>query len=172
MIKEPARIRNYRLAKENYSNELPWVRIEDFEKMKLKRPLVLLNGCFDLLHAGHMKVIFHARRHGKTVVLALDSDQRLAALKPGRPILNWIERATSLGYMPLDYIVEINSDKEFLQLVNILKPDLRVKGAEYRDKPSRIPEVPCLFVHDSGIRTSEIIRRIKDGADRPNRGNS
>ncbi len=162
--KEPSRIKNYRLAKENHDGELPWVRINDFQKLlpRLKRPIVLLNGCFDLLHSGHMKTIFHSRRHAKTLVCALDSDQMVASSKPGRPILSWIERATSLGYMPIDYLTEINSNEEFLKLVELLKPDLRVKGAEYRDKPSRIPEVPCLFIHDSGMRTSEIIRRVKD----------
>lgn len=138
----------------------------------MKRPIVLLNGCFDLLHAGHFKTIFHSRKHAKTLVCALDSDQMIASLKPGRPILSWIERATSLGYFPIDYLVEINSNEEFLKLVEILKPDLRVKGAEYRDKGSRIPEVPCLFIHDSGMRTSEIIRRIKNANNRPDRGNS
>ena len=161
MNKEPARITNYRLAKENHDGELPWVRITDFAKLRLKHPIVLVNGCFDLLHAGHWKTIFHARRHGKTVVIALDSDRLVNERKPDRPIMSWIERATALGFTPADYLVEIDSDKEFLQLVELLKPDLRVKGAEYRDKPSRIPEVPTLFIHESGMRTSEIIRRIQ-----------
>ena len=162
----PQRIKNYRLAKENHDLELPWVRVEDFARLKLKHPIILLNGVFDLLHSGHMKNIFHARKHGKTVVLALDSDRLVGEMKPGRPLLTWIERATSLGYMPLDYLVEIDSNKEFVRLVELLKPDLRVKGAEYREKPSRIPEVPCLFIHDSGMRTSEIIKRIKNAITR------
>lgn len=162
----------FRLAKDSAKGELPWVRIDDFKKLKLKRPIVLINGVFDILHQGHWKVIGHARRHGKTLICALDSDMLVARNKPGRPIMSWIERATALGYTPLDYLVEINGDADFEKLVEIIKPDLRVKGAEYRDKPSRIPEVPCLYVHDSGMRTSEIIRRIKDGNSGPNRGNS
>ena len=148
------------------------MRIEDFAKLKLKKPVVLLNGCFDLLHSGHMKTIFHARKHAKTLVCALDSDAKVAASKPGRPILSWIERATSLGYMPIDYLVEINGNEEFCRLVELVQPDLRVLGAEYREAPSRIPDIPALFVHDSGIRTSEIIRRIKDANNRPDRSNS
>jgi cytidyltransferase-like protein len=162
MSKEPARISNYRLAKENHDGELPWVRVEDFAKLHLKRPVVLVNGCFDLLHAGHWKTIFHARKHGKTVVIAMDSDRLVGEKKPGRPIMTWVERATALGYTPADYLVEIDNDKEFLRLVELLKPDLRVKGAEYREEASRIPEVPCLFIHESGMRTSEVIRRIKN----------
>jgi cytidyltransferase-like protein len=170
--KEPSRIKNYRLAKENYQGELPWLRIEAFAKLKLKRPVVLLNGSFDLLHSGHMKNIFHARKHAKTLVCALDSDAKVARCKPGRPILSWIERATSLGYMPLDYLVEINGDEEFCRLVELIQPDLRVLGAEYRSATSRIPDVPALYVHQSGMRTSEIIRRINNANNRPDRGNS
>ena len=169
---ESPRIKNYRLAKENYNQELPWVRVESFAKLKLKHPVVLLNGSFDLLHSGHMKNIFHARKHAKTLVCALDSDAKVALSKPGRPILSWIERATSLGYMPIDWLVEINGDEEFLRLVELIQPDLRVLGAEYREGKSRIPDVPALFVHNSGMRTSEIMRRIKDGNNRLDRGNS
>src|SRR5229473_2325021 len=131
--KEPSRITNYKFVKETHQGELPWVRIADLAKMKLKHPVVLLNGCFDLLHSGHMKVIFHSRRHAKTLICALDSDAMVAAKKPGRPILSWIERATSLGYMPIDYLVEINGAEELSELVEIVSPDLRVKGSEYRE---------------------------------------
>jgi hypothetical protein len=65
--------------------------------------------------------------------------------------------------MPIDYLVEINGDEEFCRLVKLIQPDLRVLGSEYREKKSRIPDVPALFIHDSGIRTSEIVRRIRDG---------
>ena len=160
--KEPSRITNYKFVKETHQGELPWVRIADLAKMKLKHPVVLLNGCFDLLHSGHMKVIFHARRHAKTLICAMDSDALTNLNKPGRPINSWVERATALGYMPIDYLVEINTSKEFVELVEAIKPDLRVKGAEYREHLSRIQDVPTLFVRDGGIRTSEIVRRIKN----------
>ena len=141
----------------------PWVKIEDFAKLKLRRPLVLVNGTFDILHTGHMKVLHHARKHGKTVVVALDSDALVSEKKPGRPYLTWVERAVAFRFMPVDYVVEVNNDKEFVRLVSILKPDLRVRGAEYKDRPSRIPDVPTLFVHDAGMRTSKIVERVKDG---------
>jgi cytidyltransferase-like protein len=164
--KEEARIKNYKFVKESREEGLEWVRIEALKYLDLKRPVVLLNGCFDLLHSGHMKVIFHARKHGKTLICALDSDDMVAAKKPGHPVLSWIERAVSLGFMPIDYLVEVNSDEEFKQLVKVVKPDLRVRGAEYKDKPSRTPGIPSLLVHDSGLRTSAIIERIVNASKR------
>ena len=157
-----ARIKNYKFIRENYDGELPWVRIADLGKLELKRPIVLLNGCFDLLHSGHMKTIFHARKKAKTLICAMDSDEMVAKAKVGRPILSWVERATTLGFMPIDYLVEIHDNDEFLELVKVVQPDYRVKGAEYRDIPSRIPNTPTLFIRDGGIRTTEIIRRINE----------
>ena len=152
-----------KFAKANYRQELPWVRIEDFKHLVLPRPIALVNGAFDLLHSGHMKILFCARNHAKSVVCAMDSDEKLRANKLGRPILSWIERATALGFMPIDYLTEINNDEEFRLLVKLLKPDLRVQGAEYKDTISRV-RTPKLLVHNSGMRTSEIVRRIKNGS--------
>jgi bifunctional ADP-heptose synthase (sugar kinase/adenylyltransferase) len=110
-----------------------------------------------------MKVIATARKKAKTLVCAMDSDELVRKQKGlGRPILSWIERAAAMNYMPIDYLVEIESPREFNHLVSVLKPDLRVQGADYVNVPSRHPSVPKLFVRDGGMRTSEIIRRIND----------
>lgn len=152
---------NSRFAKELGDIDPPWVRIEDFERLRFKRPVTLLNGTFDILHAGHIKLVAHARKHGRTVVVAIDSDSLVAQKKGlGRPYLSWVERAVAFRFLPVNYIVEINSDGDFKRLVELLKPDLRVRGAEYAGKPSRIPDIPSLYVHDSGIHTSEIVRRV------------
>lgn len=158
-MKKPTKL--IRFAKE-IDLDPPWVKVEDFAKLKLKRPVVLVNGTFDVAHSGHFKIFHHAHKHGKTVVAAMDSDSLVAQKKPGRPIQTWVERAVAFRFMPIDYLVEICSDLDFIRLVELLKPDLRVRGAEYRDKPSRIPEVPTLFVHDYGQRTSKLIERIRN----------
>ena len=145
----------------------PWVRIEDFARMNPFRPVVLVNGAFDILHSGHMKVIFAARRRGNTLVAALDSDEKVAASKgPGRPIQTWIERATTLGYMPVDYLVEISSEEDMNQLIKTLKPEIRVQGGDYRGQKSRYPSVKKCFVFDCGMRTSTIVERILKGEKR------
>jgi bifunctional ADP-heptose synthase (sugar kinase/adenylyltransferase) len=157
------RLRNASFARNRVpdEHELPWLRIGGIDRFAWPRPLVLVNGGFDLLHSSHAKLIFVARDHAATLVCALDSDERVRAAKGNaRPIQTFIERATMLGFMPIDALVEVASDADMRKLVGLLKPDLRVLGAEYRDKPTKFPNIPRLFVK-SATHTSDIIERIK-----------
>ena len=159
----PPRLRNYFLARNRHHEweEVDWLRVSGFGTMTPPRPIVLVNGAFDVLHSGHMKIISAARDKARTLVCALDSDERVRQAKgPGRPIQSWIERATTLGYMPIDCLVEIASDVEMRKLIKFLKPDLRVQGYDYRNVPSKFPEIKKMFVRNSGMRTSEIVKRI------------
>ncbi len=156
-------LRNWHWAVNRDKTELDWVRASEFEGKELPRPIVLINGAFDLLHSGHMKVISYAREHAATLVCAMDSDRRIRGNKgTGRPILNWIERATTMGYQPIDYLVEIDSDTEMRDLINALRPDLRIQGGDYVGHASKYPWLKKMFVVSGGMRTSEIIRRIKE----------
>ena len=161
----PDRIRNFTYISER--DELPWLRPEDFKDLDLEHPIVLINGAFDLLHSGHWKIIQRARRNAATLVCALDSDARVALKNPRRPIQTYIERATMLGYTPVDYLVEIDSDRDMYSLIRSLKPDLRVQGPEYRRAESKYPWVAKAFVSGlgkTGVRigmsTTKIIDRI------------
>jgi D-beta-D-heptose 7-phosphate kinase/D-beta-D-heptose 1-phosphate adenosyltransferase len=156
-------IRNWHFAVNRDPLELEWVRAERFEGHDLPRPLVLINGAYDLLHSGHMKIISHAREHAATLVCAMDSDRKIRASKgAARPIMNWVERYATMSYMPIDFIVEIDSDLEMRNLINRLRPDLRVQGSEYLTSVSKYPWLKKMLVTDSGIHTSEIIRRCKE----------
>lgn len=161
---------NSRFAKELGDIDPPWVRIEDFAKLKIKRPAVLINGTFDFIHSGHIKLVAHARKHGRTVVVAIDSDRRVRSLKTGRPFLTWVERAVQFRFLPVDIIVEVDSDDDFKRLVELLKPDLRVRGAEYANKSSRIPDIPSLYIHDTSLHTTDIIERILASSESNPRG--
>lgn len=160
-------LRNWYWAINRDPAALEWVRADAFEGFELPRPVVLVNGCFDLLHAGHMKVLSFARERAGTrgtVVCAMDSDRLTRESKGAdRPVLNWIERATALGFMPIDYLVEVDSTEEFTRLVRALRPDLRVQGGDYIDAPTRFPWLRKMFVQTGGMRTSEIIRRCREG---------
>ena len=91
----------------------------------LPRPVVIVQGVWDLLHSGHMRVLFTAReRAGKrgTVVCGMMSDRWL--VKNGRkPVMNWVERATALAYMPVDLLVEIDGEGDYVALVDLAMPD-------------------------------------------------
>jgi bifunctional ADP-heptose synthase (sugar kinase/adenylyltransferase) len=164
------RIKNYFWVRERNPDELEWVRAQSFDGADLPRPLVLINGCWDILHAGHMRLIFAAREKAGdrgTLVCAMDSDRMVRSAKQRegaapRPILSWIERAASLNYMPIDYLVEIDTADEFRTLVALLKPDLRVQGADRIDTVTRFPWLRKAFVRSGSIHTSEIIRRCRE----------
>lgn len=161
------RLLNYKriIERSKPEDELQWLRIPGIDKLSLPRPVVLVNGAFDLLHAGHMRIIFEARKRAATLVCALDGDEKIAQEKGiGRPILSFVERATALQYMPVDYLVEIDSAEDFKKLMKLLNPDLRVQGVDYANKPGRFPHIPKVFIRDTGIRTSEIIKRCKEVA--------
>jgi bifunctional ADP-heptose synthase (sugar kinase/adenylyltransferase) len=142
-------------------NEIPWVRIADLEDMDLPRPVVLINGAFDVLSSGHMRIIAVARSYGKTVVCGLDSDAKVKASKgKERPIQTWIERASTLNFMPIDYVVEIEGLADMIKLVATIEPDYRVQGSEYRDVPTRFPWIPKVFVKDTGNHTTSVVERV------------
>ena len=162
---EPTRIRNFNTITKRYKDEdeLPWLRIPGLEKFEFERPLVLINGAFDVLHYSHMRLICLARLKAKTLVCALDGDEKVVKEKgEGRPIMTFVERATTLGHMPIDYLVEISNEGDFRKLIKLIKPDLRVQGYDYISNKTRFPEVKRVFVRDTGMHTSEIIRRCKE----------
>lgn len=159
-MKYPKRLVKYSFGRDIPAEELPWVRIADLAKLDLPRPVVLVNGAFDLLHSGHMKVIFQARRRAATVVVAVDSDQRVGRKGSGRPVQSVVERIGNLQFMPVDYVVEIHHDGEIQRLIETIRPDLRVQGADYKGKPSKF-DVPKVFVRQSGMSTTKIIERCK-----------
>lgn len=156
------RHKNYFLHRESNWEEVPWVRAAALRGHALPRPIVLVNGCFDLLHRTHMRLLFAARAKAATLVCALDTDEKVAKEKgPERPILNFVERASTLNYMPLDLIVPIDNKRDMNTLLAALAPDLRVQGMDYKDKPSDYPTEKML-VREGSIHTGEIVKRIME----------
>jgi cytidyltransferase-like protein len=158
-LKPADRIKNYFLCWRRYSDELEWLRPDQCSSLVLPRPLVIINGAFDLLHAGHMRLIFNARDRAKTLICLMDTDDKVRESKgPGRPVMSFLRRAATLSYMPIDYLVPISSDKDFVQAVRGLKPDLRVLSKEYVGHKSRV-EVPTIFIREFGLHSADIIAR-------------
>jgi D-beta-D-heptose 7-phosphate kinase / D-beta-D-heptose 1-phosphate adenosyltransferase len=91
------------------------------------------NGCFDLLHPGHVALLSQARAQCDRLVVALNSDASVARLKgPGRPVQNEQARAAVLGSLASVDLVVVFEEDTPLDLIAELKPDLLVKGADYR----------------------------------------
>ena len=96
------------------------------------RTIVFTNGCFDLLHVGHVKYLQKARRLGDLLVLGLNSDDSIRRLKgPHRPLIGQEERAHILAALKcIDYVVIFDEDTP-LALIRALRPDILVKGGDY-----------------------------------------
>jgi D-beta-D-heptose 7-phosphate kinase/D-beta-D-heptose 1-phosphate adenosyltransferase len=95
--------------------------------------VVFTNGCFDLLHPGHISLLYQARALGDRLIVGLNTDASVQRLKgPQRPILTEHDRAAILGALEcVDLVIHFDEDTP-LELIELLKPDVLVKGSDYR----------------------------------------
>jgi len=95
--------------------------------------IVFTNGCFDLLHRGHIYYLSRARELGDLLVVGLNSDASVTLLKgPGRPVNSQEARAEVLGALAfVDYIIVFEEETP-LDLITLLEPDILVKGGDYK----------------------------------------
>ena len=106
------------------------------EHRRRKETIVFTNGCFDVLHIGHLKSLETARSFGDVLVVALNSDVSVKRLKgPERPIYNQNERAEILAALGDVTYVTIFDDDTPLELVKAVRPDVMVKGKDWQGKP-------------------------------------
>lgn len=141
------------------------------ERDRLRREgkiVVFTNGCFDLLHAGHVRYLSQARSLGDVLVVAINSDRSVRALKgEGRPILSEAERVEVLsGLESVDYVTVFDEETPE-QVIAALLPDALVKGGDWPvDKIVGREAVEAAGGHVvslpyvEGSSTSEVIDRI------------
>ena len=99
---------------------------------KRKEVIVFTNGCFDIVHKGHIELLKLCRQQGDIVVVGLNSDSSVRAIKgPERPINNQHDRAAVLAAMESVDYVTIFEEPSVLNLVKTVKPDVLVKGADW-----------------------------------------
>jgi D-beta-D-heptose 7-phosphate kinase/D-beta-D-heptose 1-phosphate adenosyltransferase len=93
---------------------------------------VFTNGCFDLIHVGHLRYLWEARKQGDLLIVAINDDDSVRRLKgPSRPILPLGERmAVMAGFACVDYVTSFHEDTP-LELLEELRPNVLVKGANY-----------------------------------------
>src|ERR1700692_3679767 len=109
------------------------------EQKRQKRQVVFANGCFDTLHVGHVRYLEGARREGDILVVAVNSDSSVCALKgAGRPILAEAARADLVAALrAVDYVV-LFSEPNVEALLEFLRPDVHAKGTDYTSET--VPE--------------------------------
>lgn len=134
------------------------------------RPLVFTNGCFDLLHRGHVEYLYEAAALGRTLVVALNTDTSVTRLgkAAGRPVVALADRmAVVAGLGCVDWVTCFDEDTP-AALIECLRPEVLVKGADWA--PEQIVGADAVrgwggSVHSLTLRpgysTSELIRRIR-----------
>jgi len=127
------------------------------------KKIVFTNGCFDILHAGHIRYLKRARSLGDVLIVGLNSDRSVSSIKPGRPINSEKNRAEVLaGLASVDYVV-IFSEKTPYNLIKALKPDILVKGGDWKKEDiigSDIAKETYSLPFVKGISTTRIIDKI------------
>jgi rfaE bifunctional protein nucleotidyltransferase chain/domain len=101
--------------------------------------VVLANGCFDILHVGHVRYLAGARKEGDVLVAAINADESVRRLKgEGRPILNSESRARLVAALGSVNYVVIFKEPDVTRVLGTLRPDVHAKGTDYA--PETVPE--------------------------------
>ncbi len=135
------------------------------------KSLVVTNGCFDLLHRGHVDYLNRARQAGDALLVGINSDASLRRLKgPQRPLVSEDDRAYLLASLECTDAIVIFPDLKPIDLFQAVPPDIYVKGGDYneettdRDEYVILKQLGCAFVFEpfiKGYSTSQLIAKIK-----------
>ena len=127
---------------------------------------IVVNGTFDILHRGHIEMLEYAKSLGDQLLVCIDTDRRVTKLKgPTRQINNQQDRAFVLQSLKcVDIVKFFDSTEELIEIIEMYKPDIMVKGSDYIGKPI-VGESLCKeikFYDRTEHSTTEIIQRIID----------
>ena len=143
------------------------------EEQQAGRTVVFTNGCFDLLHVGHIRYLQSAKKEGDVLLTAVNSDKSVRALKgPERPIMPEEERVEILAALECTDLILLFDDKTVDRLLNQLRPDVHAKGTDYT--PESVPERETVLAYGGKIAivgdpkdhsTRDFISSIKKGGE-------
>jgi len=161
-------IREYEKRKESVDHKI--IPFEEIEKLtdnlkKEHKKIVFTNGCFDILHIGHVKYLQKAKTLGDILIVGVNSNESVSRLKgPKRPVNDEYDRAYLLASLEVvDYVVIFGEDTPY-ELIKKIKPDILVKGKDYEGKEvvgSDIAKEVKLIEFVNGKSTTNIINKIK-----------
>ncbi len=99
-----------------------------------EKTIVFTNGCFDIIHRGHVEYLSKARNYGDFMIVGLNTDQSVKRLKgESRPVQDETSRSIILAaFSFVDLVVLFNEDTPY-NIINLIKPDILVKGADYKE---------------------------------------
>lgn len=138
---------------------------KELERLKEQgKRIVFTNGCFDILHVGHVRYLREAKSLGDLLVVGINSDDSVGMLKPGRPVNTEDQRAEVLASLVMvDYVTVFDEETPY-DLINLLRPDVLVKGGDWKKEDivgaDLVPEVHSL-PFTSGMSTTSILNKIR-----------
>ena len=135
------------------------------------KKIVLTNGCFDLIHGGHVEMLAASKRLGDVLIVALDNDASVQRLKgPGRPVIAARERVRILGAMDAVDYVTVFASRDLETLVNAVRPDVLTKGSNFtrqsvksHERVEKLGGRVVLIPVSGDLSSTKIIRDIKNG---------
>lgn len=126
--------------------------------------IVFTNGCFDIIHIGHTRYLKEAKDLGDVLIVGLNSDRSVSAIKPGRPVNPQDHRAEVLASLEMvDYVVLFDEETPY-ELIRLIRPDVLVKGGDWKKEDivgSDIAKETLSLPYIKGISTTGIIGKIK-----------
>ena len=123
-----------------------------------KKKIVFTNGCFDILHVGHVKLLNKAKSFGDVLILGLNTDKAIKKLKgPSRPINNQEERAEVLANLnAVDFVVFFGEDTP-VKIISELKPNIHIKGGDYNPEDfKQMPEAKIVKEYGGEVKIVEL----------------
>ena len=129
---------------------------------------VIVNGTFDILHRGHLEMLHYAKSQGDYLLVCIDSDERVRQLKgTTRPINNQTDRMFMLNSLKcVDYVKVFNTKEELIELIKLYKPDIMVKGSDWKDKSIVAKEHVNQVIFYDRVGDYSTTKTIQDIADR------
>lgn len=141
----------------------------EFLKKNKDKKIVFTNGCFDILHLGHVEYLNEAKAQGDVLIIGLNSDQSIKKLKgPDRPINNELDRKAMLLNLKSVDCVQIFTEQTPLEIIKLIQPHILVKGGDW--KPEQIVGSDFVISHGGvvkslmfkkGYSTSNIIETLQ-----------
>ena len=132
-------------------------------KAQAKR-VVFTNGCFDIIHIGHIRYLREARTFGDLLVVGINSDRSVSIIKPDRPVNSQDQRAEVLASLEMVDYVTIFDEETPYELIKSIQPDVLAKGGDWKKEDiigSDIAKETHSLPYIKGISTTEIIEKIK-----------